>query len=142
MDRKGFRVRMWMIDPVLLCDRHLLGEHVECHMLAGVLARRRSIAGFVAKGLLEPSALGVRHAALAEEMLARGFRHASPLGEQDLAYLSDEVAAARVDTDDSARDLAARCESCRIRLGGALPQEERLSPVAPQRVRPRLPAAP
>ncbi|MHB8762095.1 MAG: pyrimidine dimer DNA glycosylase/endonuclease V [Coriobacteriia bacterium] len=59
-----------MIDPVLLCDRHLLGEHVECHMLAGSLARRRSIDGFIVKGLLEPESLVERHDALAGEMVS------------------------------------------------------------------------
>lgn len=104
-----------MIEPALMCDRHLLGEHVECHMLAGTLARKRSIDGFIAKRLLEPSSLQARHDRLAEEMGARGFRHASPLPEVDLAYLADDARDCAVDTAASHGDLTARCEACRAR---------------------------
>ena len=76
-------MRMWMVDPTLMCDQHLLGEHVELHMLAGTLARRRSIDGFIAKGLLEPGAMHERHEALVAEMAARGFMHRSPLPDVD-----------------------------------------------------------
>lgn len=102
-----------MVDPVTMCDRHLLGEHVEIHMLAGTLARRRSIDGFIAKGLLEPAAMQERHERLREEMGRRGFTHRSPLPETDLGYLSMEARRARVDTAVSAAELARRCEGCR-----------------------------
>lgn len=105
-------MRMWMVDPATMCDRHLLGEHVEIHMLAGTLARRRSIDGFIAKGLLEPAAMGARHEALAAEMRRRGFNHRSPLPECDLGYLPVAAREARVDVAVSARELAARCERC------------------------------
>jgi hypothetical protein len=109
---------MWMVPPKLMCDRHLLGEHVECHMLAGTLARGRSIDGFIAKGLLEPASLEVRHASLAEEMLARGFRHRSPLPSVELGYLPDASRCAVVDREQSLRDLLARCPLCQQRSGG------------------------
>ncbi|MBN1193608.1 MAG: hypothetical protein JXA36_07975 [Coriobacteriia bacterium] len=108
-------MRMWMVDPVTMCDRHLLGEHVEIHMLAGTLARHRSIDGFIAKGLLEPAAMAERHARLVEEMGRRGFAHRSPLPKSDLGYLSPEAREARVDTAVSATELARRCERCRER---------------------------
>ena len=30
-------MRMWMIDPKLLCRKHLLGEHLEIHMFVGTI---------------------------------------------------------------------------------------------------------
>lgn len=102
-----------MVDVTRMCDKHLLGEHVECHMLAGTILRRRSIDGFIAKGLLEPASLARRHEALAEEMGARGFRHASPLEVPDMDYLGERVCGARVDSAKSERDLAERCDTCR-----------------------------
>jgi hypothetical protein len=30
-------MRMWMVPPKVMCRKHLLGEHVEIHMLAGSL---------------------------------------------------------------------------------------------------------
>lgn len=111
-------MRMWMVDPARMCDKHLLGEHVECHMLAGTLARGRSIDGFIAKGLLEPASLGPRHEALAGEMRARGFRHESPLEVPEVAYLGEDALAARVDVASSGGDLAARCGRCRAGIEG------------------------
>lgn len=104
---------MWMVDPETMCDRHLLGEHVEIHMLAGTLARHRSIDGFIAKGLLEPGAMHVRHEALVAEMGRRGFRHRSPLPAVDLTYLPLRAREARVDSVRSGMELAERCTSCR-----------------------------
>lgn len=108
-------MRMWMVDPELLCDRHLLGEHVECHMLEGSLRRGRSIDGFIAKGLLEPASVRTRHDRLADEMAARGFRHASPLLEVDLAHLPASALACRVDVAAARAELFARCPACAAR---------------------------
>lgn len=38
-------MRMWMVDPATMCDRHLLGEHAEIHMAIGTIAKGRSVAG-------------------------------------------------------------------------------------------------
>lgn len=122
-------MRMWMIPPGLLCRRHLLGEHNELHMLAGSLLRGRRLDGFLAKCLLEPSALRARHDVLAAEMAARGYRHASPLPPFEAAltrYPQDTqaaLAATVVDPELSRRELAARCPDCAFRLA-----EERLLP--------------
>ena len=56
-------MRMWMVAPGKMCRKHLLGEHVEIHMLAGSLLKGRSIGGFLADGLLEPQSMRARHAA-------------------------------------------------------------------------------
>jgi len=102
-------VRMWMVEPKAMCRKHLLGEHVEIHMLAGALRRGRSIAGFVAENLLEPRSARTRHAALAAEMTRRGYRHSSPLP-------SVPTAAGWVDRQAARRDLATRCPACATRL--------------------------
>lgn len=115
-------MRMWMVPPELMCRRHLLGEHNELHMLAGSLMRGRHLDGFLAKRLLEPSALRERHEALAAEMTARGYRHASPLPEFETALshypdaLRIALAVAAVNPDQSRRELASRCPDCARRL--------------------------
>ena len=108
-------MRMWMVDPGVMCDRHLLGEHAETHMLAGTLARGRSIDGFIANDLLEPSSLVVRHERLACEMAERGFRHVSPLPDIDLTRLPERSRTHEVDVARSFRELTRRCETCRAR---------------------------
>ena len=111
-------MRMWMIEPASLCRKHLLGEHNELHMLAGSLLKNKNLGGFLEKKLLEPASLRARHEALAEEMRARGYRHASPLPafEEALAARDETVRAARVDREAARRDLAARCPDCAARL--------------------------
>jgi hypothetical protein len=114
-------MRMWMVPPGRLCRRHLLGEHVELHMLAGHIGRGRSLAGYVTGGLVEPARIAARHRALVREMRARGSRHGSDdlNGLAALARYPESVRAARVDAAAAWRDLAARCPACRSRLSPA-----------------------
>lgn len=113
-------MRMWMLPPGFLCRKHLLGEHVELHMLAGSLIRKKTLDGFARDGLIEPSALPARHEALAAEMLARGYRHQSPLPtDAAMAALADyppHIREALVDTGHSRTDLMARCPDCAARM--------------------------
>lgn len=116
-------MRMWMVDPALLCRKHLLGEHNELHMLAGSLLRGKSVEGFVRQGLLEPARLYQRHEDLAHEMLARGYKHQSPLPDEDdvqaaLAGYPDHVRHASVELAVSEQELRRRCTHCAQRMGG------------------------
>jgi len=99
-------MRMWMVDPHKMCRQHLLGEHVEIHMLAGSLLKGRSIKKFLTTGLLEPQSMRTRHAELVNEMNRRGYQHASPLP------VVDRVPSGAVDRTASAVALAARCPKC------------------------------
>lgn len=101
---------MWMVDPRTMCRQHLLGEHVEIHMLVGTLKRGKSIRGFLAGGLVEPQSIQLRHDDLVTEMTARGYNHQSPLPDlppQDPGWV--------VDSDKSLEDLLNRCPECRSR---------------------------
>lgn len=106
-------MRMWMVDPALLCDRHLLGEHGELHKHRHVFVERRSIAGRVGSDVqIEPESMKSRHDALADEMLRRGMRHESPYEMPDLSYLPKEHREARVDRREAMAMLARRCRTC------------------------------
>lgn len=61
-------MRMWMVNPRIMCRQHLLGEHVEIHMFIGTLNRKKSVKGYLEKGLLEIHNLYARHEILVEEM--------------------------------------------------------------------------
>jgi hypothetical protein len=100
-------MRMWMIPPRQMCRKHLLGEHVEIHMLAASLRLRKSLDGFIQKGLLELGSLRRRHLELAAEMISRGYSHHSPLGRVP------KCAGGKVNRRRSRRELAARCPDCR-----------------------------
>ncbi len=75
-------MRVWDVDPRLLCRAHLLGEHRELHAIWIVLTQERS--GYARhpetirwRGKL--CALFERHEQLVGEMKRRGYRHGSPL---------------------------------------------------------------
>lgn len=99
-------MRMWMVPPRTMCRKHLLGEHVEIHMAVASLRLGRSVAGFLAKGLLELGRLRARHDQLVREMGRRGYAHRSPL------INVPRRSGGKVDRRKSARELAARCQEC------------------------------
>ena len=109
-------MRMWMVNPAVMCDKHLLGEHVECHMLVGHLQRKRRITNYIRLNLLQPKSLQERHDQLASEMKDRGMLHKSPLPEFDLAYLPEEHRIYTVNIDESLAELTRRCPKCKERL--------------------------
>ncbi len=109
-------MRIWDLDPALLCDRHLLGEHREAHAIWSVLTNgRRGYAHHPEtvrwRGRL--AALNLRHDAEVEEMTRRGFRHMSPLdprlatGAREQTELVDSIAQQRA-------RLAAKACACGI----------------------------
>ena len=102
-------MRQWMVSPKILCQKHLGGEHVECHMAAGCLAKKKSVKGYLDKGLLEPQNLKARHDQLASEMLRRGYRHKSPLKQ------TKNPPKGLVDKKQSLKELVSRCPECRAR---------------------------
>lgn len=103
-------MRMWMVDPRILCRRHLLGEHVEAHMLVAHLNLGRKVDGFVAHNCVQPKSIGARHKALAKEMERRGYTHASPLQQPVIA--AHQHPEAKVDAAAALTDLLARCDEC------------------------------
>ena len=109
-------MRMWMISPALLCRKHLLGEHAECHMLAAAIRDGRKLDGYARNGLIEPTSLYDRHVRLATEMRERGYKHDSPLMPLELCYLPADVRHARVISAESAGELFHRCPECRKRM--------------------------
>jgi hypothetical protein len=99
-------MRMWGVEPGLLCRGHLLGEHLEMHMFAGAAAAGRSLKGYLLGGLVEVHNIGRRHRELAREMLARGYRHRSPLRLPRLRELG------KVDIGGNLAELRRRCPEC------------------------------
>ena len=72
-----------MIDPILLCNQHLLGEHGEIHKHRHNFVKGHSILG--RKGQIEPASMSQRHDELAIEMVKRGMNHKSPYVQPDLS---------------------------------------------------------
>lgn len=99
-------MRIWDVDPALLCRSHLLGEHRELHGLWNILVhdkRGYSQHPETRRWLGKQRALYNRHEALVAEMLRRGYRHASPL-DPALAIGSDRQDS-YVDTPDAQLEI-------------------------------------
>lgn len=108
------RMRLWMVNPTIMCRQHLLGEHNETHMFAGTLRKKVSIDGYLIEGELDPRLLYPRHEELVAEMLRRGYGHYSPLEVPDFSYLSlrEEY---YINSNESLDLLLSRCANCRER---------------------------
>jgi hypothetical protein len=107
-------MRMWMINPAMLCRNHLLGEHVEIHKHRHNFVAGHSIAG--RRDQIDPARMGERHEALAAEMVRRGYRHESPYQQPDLSGY--DLSGHGVDVAAARADLLARCGECRAKMEG------------------------
>lgn len=114
-------MRMWMIDPELMCIQHIVGEHGELHALKGSLKRtkpkydncgkhEKNLTTLARSGLIELKSLKERHDKLAEYLK----NHKTPIdGVPTLKYLPKEVVQAKVDGRKAIQDLIDRPEACR-----------------------------
>lgn len=110
-------MRMWMVEPVLLCDRHLRGEHGEIHKHRHNFVKQHRIDGRMHPVVqIEPAAMSIRHDELAAEMVKRGGNHNSPYEQPDISHLPIEYITARADIDYNLADLAERCPDCAGRI--------------------------
>lgn len=109
-----------MVHPSLLCNKHLLGEHVEHHMFIGTIRKGISINGYILNGLVEPDQIVARHDVLATEMEKRGMNHKTPIQTEDLIMMRDynikHPTIQRVNADYNLNDLKTRCERCRANI--------------------------
>jgi hypothetical protein len=108
-------MRQWMVDPKILCRKHLMGEHVEHHMMVGTINKRKSITGYINNNLIEPLSLIGRHVELVIEMEERGYNHKSDLPVLILNYLPENELNYKIDKEKSLNDLINRCEDCKER---------------------------
>ena len=108
-------MRQWLVNPKIMCRKHLLGEHVEHHMFVGTIQRKKKLQGYFDHNCLEPLSLTTRHEELVKEMESRGMNHQSPLQEFTLDYLG-QLIYNKIDKAKAQKDLLSRCKECRARL--------------------------
>jgi len=103
-------MRMWMVEPKIMCRKHLLGEHVELHMFVGSINKGTRMGRYVTEGLLEYDSLRSRHTALVAELKRRGYKHQSPLPKVRAIPKAERVSISR---EASLAELVRRCPECR-----------------------------
>lgn len=99
-------MRMWKVNPRLLCRQHLLGEHLEMHMFQAIVRTKGSLRGYINNGLVEVHSIRFRHDELANELLRRGYKHNSPM------YPAPFYTAGSVDISGNIKELSTRCIEC------------------------------
>lgn len=92
-----------------MCRQHLLGEHRELHTLVGTLPIVKHWDGYIRHNCLEFKSIQVRHDALVEEMLSRGYQHKTPLIQPQLPKALELIT---IDKTLSKRLLLSRCPQC------------------------------
>jgi hypothetical protein len=105
-----------MLEPRLLCNQHLLGEHHELHTIASSVMKKRYnlIKAMEERGFIHVGSVRKRHKDLVREMVTRGMNHKSPMSlccKKNLLTTPNLV-----DIDRNLRDLFGRCLSCRDRI--------------------------
>jgi len=102
-------MRMWGVDPALLCGPHLSGEHKELHMMRGSLRLGHSMQGYFDKQQIDVSLINSRHDAIVREFKRRGWNHQSPLPTL-------KVTGGSIDAAANLKELYKRCPDCRARI--------------------------
>ena len=105
-------MRQWHVDPKLMCNKHLLGEHVEHHMFIGTIKKGISLGKYVSTGLVDTKTLQVRHDVIAKEMTDRGMNHKTPL---DCSVLEDFNHVGWYDAKANYTELLRRCPACQAK---------------------------
>jgi hypothetical protein len=104
-------MRMWMVNPRILCRQHLLGEHAEIHMFIGTINRGKSVKGYLENGLLEVHNLYNRHEELVKEMKQRKYNHHSEVNKK---WKSVEKVGI-INREKNLNELVNRCSKCEKR---------------------------
>ena len=83
---------MWMVNPGVMRNQHMPGEHVELHIIIGTVKRNKSISGYL-NGHAQLGLIIARHAQLVDEMECRHMNNQSVIelvGTQ-VYYLAKEI---------------------------------------------------
>lgn len=108
-------MRMWMAEPLLLCGKHLGGEHFEFHKFRHSFEDKEDMRKRIARRQIFPHHMQERHDAIAEEMRRRGGNHKSPYVQPDVSHLP-KIDVEIYDLERNYLELFIKCTKCRERI--------------------------
>ena len=113
-------MRMWMIHPKMMCNKHLIGEHGEMHKFLPSFRKGYRVDGrFNPVVQIQFQGYQERHDALAKEMLDRDMNHKSPLKDvPNFKETYPQYYNKTVDIWESIADLKLRCKDCEEKMHG------------------------
>lgn len=93
-----------------MCRQHLLGEHVELHMMVGSIEKGKSIQGHIDRKQIQTNIIQTRHDEIVKEMFKRGYNHKS------LMNYKDELNLGIIYRNEMLSELWKRYTGCRMRM--------------------------
>jgi len=103
-------MRMWLVNPKLMCHLHLMAEHRELHLFVDKIRIGAKLDGYYNNGMMQDDAIRNRHFCLENEMTERfykipeRYRNLPPFQHFGRGY---------VDIERSVITLIFRCKRCR-----------------------------
>jgi hypothetical protein len=110
-------MRMWMVDPRIMCFKHLCREHCEVHRLVANLRKGRDVRSYLLRQVLDISSIYARHKELEDEIMARGGKLNSPLSAAECIAFARWYGSTTVNIGRSLADLSDCCKECRRKIG-------------------------
>ena len=103
-------MKMWMVSPKWMCNKHLLGEHQDIHAIIGALHKEESIDN----NNIEVSSIYERHSAIVDELIVRGYKHKTPIFQSEIVieHLPIVQQECKINRKESALDLFVQCREC------------------------------
>ena len=105
-------MRMWIIDPRLLCRQHLLGEHNEIHKFRPSFVKQHNMQKRIEQRQIFPHLMKQRHDELVEEMLRRGYNHNTPYVQPSLYHIKEVIFPSTIDVDYNMQEFELKCLHC------------------------------
>ena len=110
-------MRMWMVDPRIMCFKHLCREHCEVHRLVANLRKGRDVRSYLLRQVLDISSIYIRHKELEDEIMARGGKLDSPLSAAECIAFARWYGSTTINIGRSLADLSDCCKECRRKIG-------------------------
>lgn len=116
-------MRMWNVPTRWLCDKHLLGQHVELHMILGSMKKKKNLGKLLTNGCVSLTSVNFFHLMTVIEMQRRDMKHNSPMDLCETSAALHEYCKsfpyANIDQElpslkDSLNLLFGRCLKCRL----------------------------
>jgi hypothetical protein len=112
-----------MCNPKIMCRKHLMGEHVECHMFIGSLKKGKKLEGHTKNNQLDICLVIQRHNELVNEMITRGYNHKTPFTNEHqlivnnalILYEKNNWFSGKINPQQSLGLLLSRCNECKER---------------------------
>jgi hypothetical protein len=108
-------MRMWMIPPSEMCDKHLRGEYHELFMIEGSILKGKNI-GWALNGMVFPEFLRTRYDELFSEMKKRGMKPRKELKIKIWQIPDKCFSRIGWNSKHNRRELSLRCAECEKRI--------------------------